>query len=66
MLDRFDPAKVSENVRTRFHIGGRRVEPRTSEMVRLTMPAGAPEDMDDAVRTAAEAFENGPWPVDFR
>lgn len=72
MFDRFDPNEVSENVRSRFYIGGKWVEPRTSarlelvspltEKIQLTVPAGAPEDMDDAVAAAADAFENGPWP----
>lgn len=72
MLDRFDPSEVSENVRSRFFIGGKWVAPRTSarlelvspltEKVQFTVPAGAPEDMDDAVAAAADAFENGPWP----
>lgn len=72
MLDRFDPAEVSENVRTRFHIAGKWVAPRSAqrlkiispltEKVQFTVPAGSPEDMDDAVKAAAEAFEHGPWP----
>lgn len=72
MLDRFDPSEVSENVRSRFFIGGKWAAPRTTaklelvspltEKVQFTVPAGGPEDMDDAVAAAAEAFENGPWP----
>jgi acyl-CoA reductase-like NAD-dependent aldehyde dehydrogenase len=72
MQDRFDPNELSENVRSRFYIGGKWVEPRSSarlelvspltERVQFTVPAGAPEDMDDAVRAAAEAFDHGPWP----
>lgn len=72
MQDRFDPNELSENVRSRFYIGGKWVAPRTSarldlvspltEKVQFSVPAGAPEDMDDAVRAAADAFDNGPWP----
>ncbi len=72
MLDRFDPAELSENVRTRFYIGGKWVAPRSveklkiispiTEKVQFTVPAGSREDMDDAVKAAAEAFEQGPWP----
>src|ERR1044072_1605403 len=72
MQDRFDPNELSENVRSRFYIGGKWAAPRTSarlelvspltEQVQFTVPAGAPEDMDDAVRAAADAFENGSWP----
>lgn len=72
MQDRFDPGELSENVRSKFYIGGKWTAPRTTarlelvspltEQVQFTVPAGAPEDMDDAVRAAAEAFENGPWP----
>lgn len=72
MLDRFDPTELSENVRTRFYIGGKWVAPRSNqrlqlispltEKVQFTVPAGSPQDMDDAVRAAAEAFEQGPWP----
>jgi acyl-CoA reductase-like NAD-dependent aldehyde dehydrogenase len=72
MQDRFDPNELSENVRSRFYIGGKWVEPRSSarlelvspltERVQFTVPAGAPEDMDDAVRAVAEAFDHGPWP----
>lgn len=72
MLDRFDPAEVSENVRTRFYIGGKWVAPRSSERLKIispitekvqfTVPAGSPDDMDDAVKAAVEAFEHGPWP----
>src|ERR1044072_6090521 len=72
MQDRFDPNELSENVRSRFYIGGKWAAPRTSarlelvspltEKIQFTVPAGAPEDMDDAVGAAAEAFDNGPWP----
>src|SRR5690349_15710640 len=72
MLDRFDPAEISENVRTRFYIGGKWTAPRSAERleivspltekVQFTTPAGSREDMDDAVRAATEAFERGPWP----
>lgn len=72
MLDRFDPAEVSENVRNRFYIGGKWVAPRGSERLELvspltervqfSVPAGSPQDMDDAVEAAVKAFESGPWP----
>ena len=72
MLDRFDINEVSEEVRTRFYIGGRWVAPRTSQRLRIvspitertqfSLPAGSAKDMDDAVLAASDAFENGPWP----
>lgn len=72
MLDRFDPSEISDNVKSRFYIGGKWTTPRSSarleivspltEKVQFTVPAGSPEDMDDAVRAAAEAFDHGPWP----
>ena len=72
MLDRFDPNELSENVRSRFYIGGKWTAPRSNarlelispltEKVQFSVPAGAPEDMDDAVSAATDAFESGPWP----
>lgn len=73
MRDRFDfVAELSENVRSRFYIGGQWREPRSAErltlvsplteQVMLTVPGGCTADMDDAVAAATEAFRNGPWP----
>lgn len=72
MQDRFDPNELSKNVRSRFYIGGEWAAPRSNarlelvspltEKTQFTVPAGSPEDMDDAVKAATEAFENGPWP----
>lgn len=72
MQDRFDPNELSEKVRNRFYINGEWAHPRSdarleivsplTEKVQFTVPAGSPEDMDDAVRAAADAFEHGPWP----
>lgn len=72
MQDRFDPSEISENVRSRFYIGGAWVAPRSSarlelvspltEKVQFTVPAGCAQDMDAAVAAATDAFENGPWP----
>lgn len=73
MRDRFDfVAELSENVRSRFYIGGQWREPRSAErltlvsplteQVMLTVPGGATADMDYAVSAATDAFRNGPWP----
>lgn len=73
MLDRLVPAQeLSENVRSRFYIGGDWRAPRSAErlelvspvteQVILTVPGGSAADMDDAVAAAKEAFDNGPWP----
>jgi acyl-CoA reductase-like NAD-dependent aldehyde dehydrogenase len=72
MIDRFDPAEISENVRTRFYIGGRWRQPTSGERLEIispltektqfSVPGGVAADMDDAVAAAAEAFERGPWP----
>lgn len=72
MRDRFDPSELSENVRSRFYIGGawraplgadqlELVSPVT-EQVMLRVPAGSPADMEAAVAAASEAFASGPWP----
>jgi hypothetical protein len=72
VIDRFDPTELSENVRTRFYIGGQWRRPRSAERLeiispltektQLSVPGGTAEDMDDAVAAAAEAFDRGPWP----
>jgi hypothetical protein len=70
MMDRFNPADISENAGTRLCIGGKWTVPRSSnrleiispitEKVQFTVPAGSPEDMDDGVKAISEAFEQGP------
>lgn len=72
MRDRFDPSTLSENVRTRFYIGGEWRRPRSgetlelvspiTEQVMMTLPGGGEADMADAVAAASEAFDKGPWP----
>lgn len=73
MRDRFDfEAELSENIRSRFYIGGEWRDPRGSERLELisplteqlmlTVPGGSVEDMDDAVSAASDAFVAGPWP----
>lgn len=72
IIDRFEPDELSENVRTRFYIGGRWRLPRSGERLDIvspltertlfSVPAGSAEDMNDAVTAAAEAFDAGPWP----
>jgi len=72
MRDRFDPSILSDNVKTRFFIGGEWRTPRTAERLNLvspiteqvmfSLPAGSPMDMNDAVAAAVTAFETGPWP----
>ena len=65
-------SELSENVRTRFFIDGQWKEPAgterfdlispvTEELV-LSVPAGAPQDMEAALDAARSAFDNGPWP----
>lgn len=36
------------------------INPATEEVIGQAV-AGTPEDVDDAVRAAREAFDNGPW-----
>jgi len=72
MRDRFEPSEVSEDIRSRFYIGGEWRAPRSdavleiisplTEQVILTPPAGSQADMDDAVAAAVAAFDSGPWP----
>lgn len=72
MKDRFDPNELSENVRSRFFIDGKWVAPRTdarlplisplTEREQFSVPGGAPQDMEDAVKAARDAFDHGPWP----
>jgi acyl-CoA reductase-like NAD-dependent aldehyde dehydrogenase len=73
MRDRLVPSdELSENVRSRFYIGGSWREPRSDEVLELvspiteqvilTVPAGGAEDMADAVAAARIAFDEGPWP----
>ena len=72
MRDRFDPSELSENVLTRFFIGGTWRAPRNGEKLELispvteqtmlSVPAGSAADMADAVAAASEAFDKGPWP----
>ncbi len=73
MRDRFVPEQeLSENVRSRFYIGGDWQAPRSGELlqlvssiteqVMLTVPGGSADDMADAVAAAKNAFDHGPWP----
>jgi aldehyde dehydrogenase (NAD+) len=73
MRDRFDPAtELSDNIRSRFFIGGAWREPRSkerlelisplTEQIMLSVPAGSADDMADAVAAASQAFLAGPWP----
>lgn len=73
LRDRFDPlSELSENVRSRFYIGGEWRSPRSAEMldlvspvteqIILSVPGGSAADMDDAVAAATLAYEQGPWP----
>ncbi|MGE4307349.1 MAG: aldehyde dehydrogenase family protein, partial [Novosphingobium sp.] len=69
----FEPEKeLSDNVRTRFFINGEwrqptgadrfeLISPVTEEVV-LSVPAGAPKDIEAAAAAARQAFDNGPWP----
>ena len=64
--------ELSDNVRTRFYIGGRWREPMgqerfelvspVTEEVTLSVPAGAASDMTAAVDAARQAFDTGEWP----
>jgi hypothetical protein len=38
VIDRFDPAELSENVRTRFYIGGQWRRPRPAEPLEIISP----------------------------
>ena len=69
----FEPVReLSDNVRTRFFIDGKWQEPAGSERfelispvteeLTLTVPAGAPGDIEEAVAAARRAFEGGQWP----
>lgn len=63
---------LSEDVRTRFYIGGRWREPSSverltlispvTEEIMITPPAGQPADMAAALSAARSAFDSGPWP----
>lgn len=70
---RFEPTvELSEDVRTRFFIGGAWVAPATaerldlispmSEELTLSVPAGSPADMHAAVTAARRAFDATDWP----
>ncbi|HZV09958.1 MAG TPA: aldehyde dehydrogenase family protein, partial [Novosphingobium sp.] len=74
LRDRLDPAaELPPHVRQRFYIDGAWRAPRgterlhlvspLSEEVILSVPAGTPADMADAVAAAARAFAQGPWPA---
>ncbi|HKR93114.1 aldehyde dehydrogenase [Novosphingobium sp.] len=69
----FDPQnELSDNVRTCFFIDGTWQEPTgeerfelispVTEELMLSVPAGAPEDIEKAVAAARRAFDQGPWP----
>ncbi|ACC72358.1 aldehyde dehydrogenase [Paraburkholderia phymatum] len=71
---RFDPqAELSDDVRSRFYIGGHWVLPNsketaslvspTTEKSFLSVPLADRRDVDDAVRAARKAFDTGPWPL---
>ena len=69
----FDPAsELSENVRSKFFIDGawrapasqdrfQLISPVTEEPT-LSVPAGAPQDMEAAIAAARRAFDQGQWP----
>jgi len=72
-ISRFDPvAELSDNVRTKFYIGGQWRTPASretlelvspvTEEITLRVPAGMPADMDAAVKAARQAFDRGEWP----
>ncbi|WP_313805597.1 aldehyde dehydrogenase [Sphingobium sp.] len=69
----FDPQnELSDNVRTRFFIDGQWLPPAGNDRFTLispvtedetmSVPAGAPQDMEAAVAAARRAFDTGPWP----
>ncbi|MFV0643899.1 MAG: aldehyde dehydrogenase family protein, partial [Sphingomonadaceae bacterium] len=73
MRDRFDfTTELSENVRSRFFIGGEWRQPLSDERLELvsplteqvmtTLPGGSAADMDAAIAAARTAFDDGPWP----
>lgn len=65
-------AGLSDNVRSRFFIGGEWVRPKThntrtlvspvDESPWIEAPLAAIADIDDAVSAARKAFDQGPWP----
>ncbi|HKY82292.1 MAG TPA: aldehyde dehydrogenase [Sphingobium sp.] len=65
-------AELSDNVRNRFYIDGKWREPAgqerfqlvspVTEEVTLSVPAGAPQDMEAAIAAARRAFDAGEWP----
>ncbi|HKP78906.1 MAG TPA: aldehyde dehydrogenase [Phenylobacterium sp.] len=65
-------AELSDNVRNRFYIDGRWQAPASREQfqlispvteeVTLSVPAGAPQDMEAAITAARRAFDSGKWP----
>jgi len=69
----FDPkSDLSDDVRSRFYIGGQWVRPQSNMFASLASPVtGRPflsvplasrQDVDAAVQAAREAFDTGPWP----
>ena len=69
----FDPQQaLSQNVLTKFYIGGEWVAPlsdRKLELISpvteecfLTVPEASTADIDRAVGAARQAFDHGPWP----
>jgi len=69
----FQPeSELSDNVRSRFFVDGKWQVPAGSERfelvspvteeIMLSVPAGAPQDIEAAVAAARRAFDDGPWP----
>jgi aldehyde dehydrogenase (NAD+) len=65
-------SELSDHVRNNFFINGQWAAPRTNhrldlispvtETLMLQVPEASTEDVDAAVHSAREAFDNGPWP----
>jgi aldehyde dehydrogenase (NAD+) len=69
----FDPQQIlSKHVLNDFYVGGKWVKPQSDRKLELIspvteecflrVPEASEKDVDQAVRAAREAFDNGPWP----